>query len=75
MELWFFIGLVTPPIHFGMGHTVRMEQPRLVSLSSIDLLRYFLDEYCYLASAFVPLCFPQCYVVNTIRFTSSFQDS
>ena len=25
MELLFFMGLVTPPIHFGIGHTVRME--------------------------------------------------
>ena len=25
MELWFSMGLVTPPIHFGMGHTVGME--------------------------------------------------
>ena len=28
----FSMGLVTPPIHFGMGHTVGMEEPRLVSL-------------------------------------------
>ena len=32
MELGFSMGLVTPPIHFGMGHTVGMEEPRLVSL-------------------------------------------
>ena len=25
MELCFFMGLVTPLIHFGMGHTVRTE--------------------------------------------------
>ena len=25
MDLGFFMGLVTPPIHFGMGHTKRME--------------------------------------------------
>ena len=27
MELGFFMGLVTPSINFGIGHTVRMEQP------------------------------------------------
>ena len=58
MELLFFMGLVTPPIHFSRVILYVWDKPRLVSLYAT----------CTLGGTYVPLCFPQCYadVNNTI---------
>ena len=60
------MGVVTLLIHLCRVIISRMVKPycrqssvTFSGLSSIDILRSFLDEYCYLASSFVPLCFPQ----------------
>ena len=81
MDIWFSTGVVTPLIQFCRVILSRMVKPycsqssvTFSGLSSIDLLRSFLDNYSYLASLFVPLCFPQYFAVNTIRFMSCFPE-
>ena len=44
MNTWFSMGVVTPLIQFCRVILLRMVKP-YCSLSSIDLLRFFLDEY------------------------------
>ena len=41
MELWFFMGLVTPPIHFG-SVILYVGKPRLVSLLYDAYLEWYL---------------------------------
>ena len=64
MELGFFMGLVTPPIHFG-----RVILHVWSSLFLVSLLGYFTVFYatCALGDTYAPLCFSQGYAVNTIR--------
>ena len=57
MEQRFYMGFITPPIHFGRV---------ILYVWSSPFLSVFYAT-CTLDGTYAPLCFPQCFAVDTIR--------